>query len=92
MDQPLLGAPTPAASTSRSGARLRADGRSGVTGAREDPTDSSVIYRALRRLENAGIVKSDWDTEIAAGSPRRMYTITALGGDYLVDWVEDLGE
>lgn len=54
------------------------------------PIDSSAIYRALRRLENAGIVKSDWDTEIAAGPPRRMYTITALGEDYLADWVEDL--
>ena len=37
-------------------------------------------------------MKSDWDTEIAAGSPRRMYTITALGEDYLADWVKDLRE
>jgi len=64
----------------------------GSLGLERYPTDSSVFYRALRRLENAGIVKSDWDTEIAAGPPRRMYTITASGEDFLADWVEDLGE
>ena len=54
------------------------------------PIDSSAIYRALRRLENGGMVRSGWDTETEAGPPRRVYAITALGEDCLAGWVEDL--
>jgi len=54
------------------------------------PIDSSAIYRSLRRLEGAGMVRSTWETEIAAGPPRRVYTITPAGESYLADWVEDL--
>jgi len=54
------------------------------------PVDPSAIYRNLRRLEETGMVRSDWDTGIAAGPPRRVYTITATGENYLADWAADL--
>jgi len=54
------------------------------------PIDSSAIYRALRRLENSGMVQSDWETGIVAGRLRPVYTITASGEDGLARWVGDL--
>ncbi len=37
----------------------------------------SVAYRALRRLETMGYLKSRWHTN--SGPPRRVYTLTAKG-------------
>ena len=54
------------------------------------PVDSSVVYRTLRQLEETGMVNSDWDTEITAGPPRRVYRLTEAGHQYLGDWVADL--
>ena len=54
------------------------------------PVDFSAVYRTLRRLEETGMVQSDWDLEETAGPPRRVYEITEAGQAYLGHWVEDL--
>jgi DNA-binding PadR family transcriptional regulator len=42
-----------------------------------------TVYPALRRLEAAGLLESDWEDALAAREegrpPRRYYTLTALG-------------
>jgi len=52
--------------------------------------DFSGIYRTLRALEDEGMVRSDWDLEVTAGPPRRVYTLTTDGEAHLAAWVEDL--
>lgn len=59
-------------------------------GFEEYPVDFSAVYRTLRSLEEAGMVKSDWDLEVSAGPPRRVYTVTPQGEVYLSAWVRDL--
>lgn len=51
--------------------------------------DPSLIYRALREMEDAGLVTSQWGEE-SQGPQRRVYTITPDGVDYLGLWVQDL--
>jgi DNA-binding PadR family transcriptional regulator len=51
--------------------------------------DISVLYRALRDLETAGLVSSSWSDE-SLGPQRRMYGLTPLGETTLVEWVESL--
>ena len=51
--------------------------------------DASVVYRLLREMEVEGWVQSEWDTS-GAGPPRRMYSVTADGRDYLAAWIEEL--
>ena len=41
-------------------------------------TDRGRLYRALRAMETAGLVSSDWDTA-SAGPARRTYRLTAEG-------------
>ena len=45
----------------------------------------SVVYRALRDMEDKGWVDSTWDEEQAQGPPRRVYRLTALG-DEVLSW------
>ena len=59
-------------------------------GLEEYPMDSSAVYRTLRNLEDEGMVASQWDVEVSAGPPRRVYTITPAGEDHLTRWIEDL--
>jgi len=54
--------------------------------------DSSVIYRALRGMEERGWVSSTWDEEETQGPPRRVYRITAAGDEMLSLWIRDLRE
>ena len=54
-----------------------------------DRFDPSLIYRALRDLEDNGFATSRWDDE-SQGPRRRVYQITANGEDYLKVWIEDL--
>jgi poly-beta-hydroxybutyrate-responsive repressor len=54
-----------------------------------DRFDPSLIYRALRDLEDSGFATSRWDDD-SQGPRRRVYQITADGLDYLKVWVEDL--
>jgi len=48
------------------------------------------VYRTLRELEAAGMVRSKWDTESPGGPARRVYQLTEGGHRCLVDWVEYL--
>lgn len=40
--------------------------------------DSGTVYRALRRLNDEGLVSSSWE-EVAAGPARRRYSVTPAG-------------
>jgi PadR family transcriptional regulator PadR len=51
--------------------------------------DASVVYRILREMEEAGWVSSQWDTS-GSGAPRRVYSVTADGEEYLAAWIHDL--
>lgn len=57
----------------------------------QTPVDSSVVYRTLRDMEQAGLVVSAWETE-GSGPPRRVYSIAPPGDEYLSCWVQDLRE
>jgi len=54
--------------------------------------NSSMVYRALRDMEEKGRVTSTWDEEQTQGPPRRVYRITALGDEVLALWAHDLEE
>jgi DNA-binding PadR family transcriptional regulator len=51
--------------------------------------DISILYRALRDLESAGLVVSSWGEE-SLGPQRRVYTITPQGEAALSEWIESL--
>ncbi len=51
--------------------------------------DISIVYRALRDLEEAGLVVSSWSEE-SLGPQRHIYTITPQGEAALSAWVADL--
>ena len=57
-----------------------------------DDVNPSVVYRALRDMEERGWVASSWDDEETKGPPRRVYSLTALGNEVLMWWTEDLKE
>ena len=54
-----------------------------------DRLDPSLVYRALREMEGADLVESEWGEE-SLGPQRRMHRITAEGEDFLGEWVGDL--
>lgn len=49
-----------------------------------DHVDSSALYRALRRLNDQGLVESWWE-ESANGPARRTYRLTPEGAGFLGD-------
>lgn len=51
--------------------------------------DPSLIYRALRDMEDSGWVVSNWGEE-SQGPQRRVYKILPEGDEHLVQWVADL--
>ncbi len=51
--------------------------------------DPSLVYRALRDMEEQGLVQSNWDEE-SLGPQRRVYALTGDGEDALATWVQDL--
>jgi poly-beta-hydroxybutyrate-responsive repressor len=51
--------------------------------------DPSLVYRALREMEAAGLVVSEWAQE-SLGPQRRVYRVTHAGGEYLAQWAADL--
>lgn len=55
-------------------------------------SDPSVLYRALRVMEEKGWVSSYWDEEDTQGPPRRVYRLTREGNEVLSWWTEDLRE
>jgi poly-beta-hydroxybutyrate-responsive repressor len=60
-----------------------------ILGQEGDSPDPGSLYRALRSLEEDGLVCSSWDTS-NAGPARRVYELTDLGLDYLHTWVVDI--
>lgn len=50
----------------------------------------TVVYRALRQMENKSWVTSSWDAEETQGPPRRVYAITLLGREVLRCCIEQL--
>jgi len=51
--------------------------------------DASLIYRALRDMEDCGWVSSQWDDE-NQGPRRRVYQILPDGKQCLSEWIGDL--
>ena len=51
--------------------------------------DASLVYRALRGLEAAGMVLSEWENA-ASGPSRRIYCLSPAGRVYLTEWHEQL--
>lgn len=51
--------------------------------------DPSLVYRALREMEAAGLVVSEWSDQ-SLGPQRRVYRVTAEGEVYLHQWAADL--
>ena len=52
--------------------------------------DPSLIYRALRDMEEEGSIQSTWDEEKTQGPPRRVYTLTAAGNESLQLHIDDI--
>lgn len=52
--------------------------------------DATGIYRALKRMEESGLVSSEWTTP-QEGSARRMFTLTDEGYYCLRRWIDALG-
>jgi poly-beta-hydroxybutyrate-responsive repressor len=60
-------------------------------GVAPEDVDVGQLYRTLRELEMAGLVKSSWETP-AAGAARRGYAITDEGLAVLDDWAAVMRE
>ena len=61
----------------------------GEFGFATDRLDPSLVYRALRDMEESGLVTSEWDDD-SLGPQRRMYCITSQGESGLAEWVASL--
>jgi poly-beta-hydroxybutyrate-responsive repressor len=55
-------------------------------------TNPSVVYRALRDMEEKEWVTSTWEEEETQGPPRRVYRLATLGDEVLSWWTKDLQE
>jgi len=51
--------------------------------------DAATVYRNLRRLEEEGLVSSQWHTQ-ETGPARRLYKLTMEGEDMLHSWVQTI--
>lgn len=51
-----------------------------------DTLDNAGVYRTLKNMELKGLIRSDWDVG-GAGAAKRVYAITAAGGDCLGNWL-----
>jgi DNA-binding PadR family transcriptional regulator len=52
--------------------------------------DPRLVYRALREMEDLGLVASSWDADSSLGPQRRVYRITPEGEAHLAEWMVDL--
>jgi PadR family transcriptional regulator, regulatory protein PadR len=55
----------------------------------EERVDVGNVYRALRALEDDGLVVSEWRAELP-GPAKRTYTLTEEGANLLAAWLESL--
>lgn len=51
--------------------------------------DPTGLYRTLKKMEDAGLLTSQWDTDTASQA-RRIYTITGDGRHCLINWSDTL--
>lgn len=56
----------------------------------EDRVDVGNVYRALRALEDDGLVVSEWRADLP-GPAKRTYTLTDEGRGLLGEWQRALG-
>jgi PadR family transcriptional regulator, regulatory protein PadR len=56
----------------------------------EERVDVGNVYRALRALEDDGLVVSEWRADLP-GPAKRSYTLTDQGRALLDEWLESLG-
>jgi PadR family transcriptional regulator PadR len=63
--------------------------RLGQFGFKGGSADAASMYRALRRLEEEGVLVSQWE-ESDAGPPRRSYRVTEEGCRLLGRWRETI--
>lgn len=49
------------------------------------PSDAGAVYRMLRRMEQDGLVTSEWNTE-GTGPAKRYYSISPEGVELLHTW------
>ena len=54
-----------------------------------DRIDPTLIYRALREMEEMELVESRWEAE-SQGPRRRVYALLPAGEEQLSQWVEEL--
>jgi poly-beta-hydroxybutyrate-responsive repressor len=57
----------------------------------DERVDVGNLYRVLRRLEEQGLVRSEWD-EAVPGPAKRTYELTDAGGEALERWAASLAE
>jgi PadR family transcriptional regulator, regulatory protein PadR len=57
----------------------------------DERIDVGNLYRALRRLEEQGLVSSEWD-ETVPGPAKRTYELTDAGSEALERWAASLAE
>ena len=57
----------------------------------QDRVDVGNVYRALRALEEEGLVVSEWSGELP-GPTKRTYTLTEQGTTVLASWLDSLEE
>jgi poly-beta-hydroxybutyrate-responsive repressor len=55
----------------------------------ENLSEPGMLYRTLRQLEEAEVVRSTWDTS-GRGPARRVYEITKIGREHLEGWVAEI--
>lgn len=58
---------------------LASDQRFGLDLMKKTGLPSGTVYPILARLEEAGMVESEWDTSPARGPRRRLYSLTPKG-------------
>jgi DNA-binding PadR family transcriptional regulator len=56
---------------------------------RDERVDVGNVYRALRALEEEGLVVSEWQADLP-GPAKRTYTLTAEGRTALDAWIDSL--
>lgn len=48
--------------------------------------DKAGVYRYLKKMEESGLLTSEWELDANGGKPRRMYCITERGRHCLGNW------
>ncbi|MBV7272891.1 PadR family transcriptional regulator [Clostridium sp. PL3] len=52
-------------------------------------SDSAMVYRSLKDMEDSGLVKTSWETK-ETGKPIKWYTITTKGLEMLDELAKDI--